>query len=524
MISRGASIVGLAASLALVAGPAAADAGTAVDRAALFDYLVDRTMQRGAFSDFKMRALDYDVRASMMAVRDEFLAADTDAALYYALVKLSNARHDRHLSVRPAQGGIAVPDDPGVAAPVRFHTDYATPGAYFLFVSDVARDIAALSSGGRVPRIGDRLVAVNGQPADAYIAALRPYHRYSSVNGFWQRMAPTVHEKKRFVAPSLYRADFTVTLQGADGRSYDLTVPYLPADQIDWAGHDARRYDGFELVEKRTTFDLYRHGGGRDVLIIAWHRFGHRLIEDMDWLMATAAENGWLDHDIIWDGTRSGGGSKGVYALQRLSPTPFKTTFGNLRISDITDDFVAAKVADIDTDAARDSGVTETVDAGQWLKDWLINDVTNAIRAGQAYTNNVPFKSAHLPKWSDGIARPADVHFTGRMVCLFLPNGGSHLDQFAAMVVDNKLCHAIGMPAGGYSNTWEWTEAVRFPISGRPVVRFMWNIGHTIRPNGQVLEGNPADVDEYIPVTRDNFADYYDILLTRAYNTFAQPK
>ncbi len=72
------------------------------------------------------------------------------------------------------------------------------------------------------------------------------------------------------------------------------------------------------------------------------------------------------------------------------------------------------------------------------------------------------------------------------------------------------------MPAGGYSNTWEWEETLLFPISKKPVVGYMWSVGHTIRPNGEVLEGNPADVDEYIPLTRDNFLNYYPLLVSRA--------
>ena len=108
------------------------------------------------------------------------------------------------------------------------------------------------------------------------------------------------------------------------------------------------------------------------------------------------------------------------------------------------------------------------------------------------------------------------------MVCLFGPYGGSHLDQFAAIVVDNDLCRAIGMPTGGYSNTWEWSEVVRFPISKQPVVEFMWSIGHTIRPNGEVLEGNPAAVHEWIPVTSTNYANYYSLLLDRALELLGQ--
>ena len=120
-------------------------------------------------------------------------------------------------------------------------------------------------------------------------------------------------------------------------------------------------------------------------------------------------------------------------------------------------------------------------------------------------------------KDSDGILKPAETHFRGSVVCLFGPHGGSHLDQFAAMVIDNKLAHTIGMPTGGYSNTWEWYEILHFPISGKPVAQFMWSMGHTIRPNGEILEGNAAMVDEYIPLTRENYRSYYELLLNTAF-------
>ena len=149
--------------------------------------------------------------------------------------------------------------------------------------------------------------------------------------------------------------------------------------------------------------------------------------------------------------------------------------------------------------------------------DWLENDVILGVEAGQAYSNNVPFKLAHLPKWSDGIMKPAKVHFRGRLVCWFSPYGGSHLDQFNAMVADNKIGYTMGMPTHGYSNTWEWKETLIFPVSKKPVIWYMWNIGHTIRPNGEILEGNPAHVDEYIPLTRDNHLSYYEILLSRTF-------
>jgi hypothetical protein len=73
----------------------------------------------------------------------------------------------------------------------------------------------------------------------------------------------------------------------------------------------------------------------------------------------------------------------------------------------------------------------------------------------------------------------------------------------------------MGMPAGGFSNTWQATEVLRFPTTGQPIVEYMWSMGHSIRPNREILQYNPADVDEYIPQTRDNYFDYHPELLRR---------
>ena len=85
------------------------------------------------------------------------------------------------------------------------------------------------------------------------------------------------------------------------------------------------------------------------------------------------------------------------------------------------------------------------------------------------------------------------------------------------MVVDNKLGYSVGMPAGGCSNTWEWEEELKFPISGKPVARYMWSVGHTIRPNGEVMEGNSSPVDVYLPLTAENYLDYYNQLFKVTY-------
>jgi C-terminal processing protease CtpA/Prc len=198
--------------------------------------------------------------------------------------------------------------------------------------------------------------------------------------------------------------------------------------------------------------------------------------------------------------------------------------FGNLRISDITTQ-LALQLRDQAVKAIAHSGDSPSPvlarevtmpDSGRYLIDWLDKDVATAIRARQAYTNDVQFKNQFLPTTSDGYLYPAKEHFTGPMVLLTAPSSCSGADQFAAMFIDNELGLSIGMPEGGCSNTWEWDETLKFPTSGKPVAMFSWTVGQSIRPNGEVLEGNSAVPRVVVPLTRDNYTKYYDILLGHA--------
>lgn len=498
--------------------------GTAEDRAALFDYLLKATMEREAFSPVKNKRLGIDIEKDMRRLRGEVVGAKTERELYHALVKLSNARKDRHLRVLPIDGGLRVETYAGHPhAPIRFVPDYGKPGGYFFFVADFAENLGELSTAA-TPEIGDKLVGVNNRPIEEYINAVKPYCRYSTVEGLWLSMARGLPKKEMAIPPEFYGEAITYRLEKRGGKTYSLRLPYLERDKIEWhghwKGHGDHRYRGFSQVFSTQTYDLYEHDGGAKVLLLDWYGFRENLIEDMARLVSYAEKNKRLGYAVIWDGTRSRGGSKGAYVIQRLTGKPFKTTFGNVRISDITAAFSKDKLKQIADRKVRDQGVKETVDDGTWLKQWLETDVAEAIGKGDAYSTNVPFKSAHLPKDSDGFLKPAEVHFSGPLVVWLSPWGGSHLDQFAAMVKDNGLAHLMGMSTGGYSNTWEWVEDLVFPSSGKPVVKYMWSMGHTIRPNGEILEGNPAEVDDHIPITRDNYLDYYGILIDR---TLAHP-
>lgn len=494
---------------------------TAEDREQLFNYIIEKTKEREAFSIVKNEIMNFDPIEEMLKYKQEIIDANTDEKLFNVISKISNARRDRHLRVTPVDSGLIVNTEKKGMLPVRFRTDFTDPKNYFLFIGDMSEDIAKYTKEITID-IGDKLLSVNNTQIDEYIRMLKPYIRYSSINGMWKSIAEVITIQSYLYPITLSSDSMLLELEKTNGKRYEVTLSYKNYDDINWQGyyksHGENRYKGFEMLFSKETYDLYISKEKEKVLLLDWYGFRGDLVKDMDYLVNYAAKNNMLDYAIIWDGTRSRGGSKGAYAIQKLFPKPFKTTFGNVKISDVIPLFIAQREVSFKRWQMLDHGVTETIDDGSWLMDWLRTDVQKAIDNGDEYSNNVPFKLAHLPKESDGFLQPAEPHFTGAVVCLFYPKGGSHLDQFAAMVVDNNLAYTIGMPTGGYSNTWEWSEILTFPLGKQPVVEFMWSIGHTIRPNGEVLEGNPAQMDKYIPETRDNYLEYYNILLDEAYH------
>ncbi len=492
---------------------------TKEDREALFNYIIEKTKDREAFSSPKEENLGFDPISEMLKLKEEVINASNDTELYYALQKLSCARRDKHLKIRSVENGINKPNVPKQYAPISFHPDYSDKNNCFLFVSDLGKSIDRAVEANRVPKIGDKLIKINGEDVNDYFEKARKYQPYSTIENLWRRFSYDIGIKSTKLPDHFYKDKLSLTLENEKGKIYDIELPYM--DQVSWMyGRIHRNYPGYKEVEsfEFDSFKLYTPTKSNNkTLLIWWYGFRADLPQAIDSLVQWADKNKKLHYDIIIDAIDSRGGSQGAYALSRLSPKSFKTTGGNIKNSDITYEFISGYTRHyLSSKQMLDGEGRETEDDGTWVIDWLNGPVLDGLKAGQKYSNNTPFKCAHLPHYSDWIMNPAQKHFTGNMVVFFGPWGGSHLSQFSAMINDNDLAFTLGMPDGGYSNTWEWSEVLYFPKSKKPVVEFMWSIGHTIRPNGEVLEGNPAQVDEYIPVTRSNFLEYKLLLLKKA--------
>ncbi|GAA4272911.1 hypothetical protein U6A24_06490 [Aquimarina gracilis] len=484
---------------------------TKEDRKALFDYIITKTQEREAFSPIKESKLGFSPIENMKACEQEFVNASSEEELWYALQKLSNARKDRHLSIDKVSKGIKPPEVSKGRAPIVFYPDFSSLEKTVFFVSDVEENNNKV-------QIGDELVEINGASLDEYIKWVEPYMRYSTTNNFLVRLADRIGKKDNSLPRSFYKDKLYLKLKNRKGQLYEAVLPYKKEVNLKY-GRFIRNYKGYKLAWKAKSFWVYAPKDPKNkTLLLWWYGFRGDLKEASDKLVDYAKQNNMLDYDIIIDAINSRGGSQGAYAIARLTSKPFKTTGGNIRLSDIADDFRDGIIKRYDEKKIQmDHDVKETEDDGSYLYNWMKGPVTKELDAGKKYTTNVPFKCAHLPHTNtDWIMQPASIHFTGKMVVFFGPWGGSHLSQFAAMIKDNNLGYTMGMPDGGYSNTWEWHEDLIFPISKKPVAEFMWDIGHTIRPNNEILEGNPIQVDEYIPITKDNYLEYKNILLKKA--------
>ena len=471
---------------------------------ALFDDIISKTERREAFSEVKESNIGFSAIEDMKKLRSEFVASRTGTDLYYALSKLSNARRDRHLGVGPVDGGLLAPDRECVSAPIHVRPDLSDIHNPTFFV-------ARLTQGRTSPKVGDVIVGVNGRTMAEYMDEFTPWIRHSTLHGLYWRMAYGMPKQIPTTPPRLYSSRLDLTLEDSSGQQYDVSLPYNYGCYSLNSRHSTA---GFVEVMQRENFNVWLDRS-RQVVLLQWLDFEYSLIQDIVDLMKYAEREQILDYNMTIDVTWSSGGSRGAYAMQRLVDEPFRVTFGNVRLSDLGKERVEREAnRQLDTSAPSIFGLNLS---RSWLIDWARTDAMEAIRRGDEYTPPVPFKLAHLPKDSDGILQPAPVHFSGEVVIINARTwGGSHLDQFTAMLVDNDLATFIGMPTGGYSNTWEGTETLRLPETGRPLARFMWSIGHTIRPNGEVLEGNPAQPDHYIPLTRDNFQGYHQMLFDTA--------
>jgi len=476
--------------------------------AQLYDCLYHSILRREAFSPVKDARLGLNFAQDALPLRQEFIDADTDLELMQAIVHLSALREDTHMKI------IDKPNNyfgSSRSVPIRFLPEFGTNNHTFF----VANFDASLKSDKDLVnysnlRKGDLLISVNDIPIAKYTEILSKHLGHSAENKFLWEAAENLHKKRKRLSLNLYTDDGFVkyTLQKSNGDQYFVSLKYgrtdrrlnlnLGANYLNLGYTKVNLLgitDNFEIYSKPNVilielkglseYDNNKTMSGRERLDF----FEAQLDSIFNWAMT----NDRLNNRIILDATQAGGGMGAPLLVQRLAKRPFKTTYGNLRVSD----------DEVQNYVTNNLGSRVT----RWYQEAVVN--------GSAYTTNRPFKLRYNEVNDNGYMPPEN-NFTGQIIGLFSSQSGSNLDQLSAMLHDNNiLCHSFGYPTGGFSNTWEFEDEI-IDDNGKKYCSFEWNIGHTIRPNGQILEGNPANVIEQVDLTRNNFEKYWDILVLKA--------
>ena len=363
---------------------------------------------------------------------------------------------------------------------------------------------------------GDRLVQIDNKPYAQIAEECYAYLGSSTKANYYWRLADNIRKNDFNLSPILNHEGISLVFEKSDGKRYEQLLFFQDKDSLSWSSE--RSYRGFSPQLVTNNFTAFTDPDHPKVVLLSWEGFDKKLPDDVDRLMAWAGNNGLLNADLIFDLTNSSGGTNGIYAISRLVSRPYRPILGNIRISELSPHFILMK-SEFLKDQLKDSTQVAyarraEIDNGERLLDWLQGSVKDSVKAGAPYSENVVFKMKHELK-NDSIY-PADQHFDSRIVLLTGPSSGSQLDQFIAILADNGFAHVIGMPSGGYSNTWEWQEALKQPGTNHSMCMFKWSVGQSIRPNGEVLEGNPVEVDEYHPLTYRNINTYEDELVERA--------
>ena len=479
---------------------------TSTDRELLLDDIIAKTVAREALSQVKVDFWNIDFPTQAEALRQEYIDADTDLKLYRALLKTIALNKDSHLSLSTVSGGISYSDNKR-EIPIIFAPDFTTtPHQFFIFDKTDGFDFNTITNGSMIEK-GDVLIAVNGMDFQTFYNDFQDYFTHSTLRNMDWEIAESLGRHFSFYPENLYpdNAQVEMSFRKPDNNEYTVTLSW--ADNYSFTDVDEYSIPSRYRIVLNTSvtgtnsgnFELYRNG---NTLLLNWLDLEDGLTADLAAIHQYMVTNNLLDANIIFFAPFSSGGSGSQEILSILTPYPYKTTFGNVKHSDISDNLARQRSSRVE--------------------DWILR----TFDTGAEFTTNEPFKLQYGDEFTDGVFHTItneSQRFSGNVVAIFSSMGGSNLDQMSAMMIQNGVAYSIGNPTGGYSNTWEWDETLRYESNNQSVIEYIWNIGHTLRPDGQVLEGNPVDVDEMISMSSTNFNNYFDDLITRAENHLANP-
>ena len=443
-----------------------------------------------------------------------FLAAQSKEDVYLALLSLKNAVHDGHADLqvpaglRPAQRQWRLP----------FELRWAW--------RDGASVLEVATTPGQGVEPGLRLLRVDGRPVAELLHEYLEWHRDGSPERAQQAFARwlTAREAWRHPAPDARPVKF-VFLDPARGVEVAREAAFAsgppppngrPSD-VDYAGltpvFRGLNVEVFEDAPSRTlvvrylsfSYQFETEELWNRVAVLSWpvrplepapRSGGSRLQAlDVEHLGAYLRTRQGEFSRVLVDVRDNPGGGVNLPLLRLLATKPFRTTTRG----------VAARPLLTRDPEFREAALSMSASPA------MIAQLKKDLDSGAAETSRFSFdcRSEACPG-SEANAEPDPQHLTLPVVVLSGPACISSCDQFVAVVADNGLGKLVGLPSAGASAPFRAPR--KFTLANGQTFSITLNVGLTWRPNGDALEGNPAQPDLVFPLGRGALREVLDAL------------
>jgi len=443
---------------------ASASAWLGSDRVSLFDQHLKLIEGGTLISERGIVGLGLTRPEQVERARQRYLSAATRDDAYWALLSLRNTTHDAH-------GDLVVPKslrpEPRVVKlPMTFVADaWWTAGPRFV-VSESA--IPEVEPGFELERFDGRSIP------DALREAF-DWHSDSSLASFHLWASRWFSSRDSWLTPIPSRRSVSLSLHDPrTGRRVEVIAAF-EATSGTRARHaeDATRQPTFKGEHLSGFADAAR---GIAIVRIDSFRSSRGDLEQLERFLDAQPPG----TRVLLDVRENTGGGTGHQVLGLFIPCAIRSTSR-----------VAVSVPLLRSSASFRAGVLRFASS-----DETARALSKELEAGRAVSSPVSFQCNARTCQTEFLVRPARARPPLPVALLIGPTCMSGCDQFAAMFADNSVGPVLGQPTRGASAPFRLPWPL--PLANGTSASVTLNVGQTLRPNGEVLEGNPVKPTAFV--------------------------
>jgi hypothetical protein len=440
------------------------------DRAALFESYVADIRDAQVLSEAGFKRLGTTWEKELERSKARFLAAQTKADVYYALLSLKNSFHDGHSALN---AGALKPVPETLSVPFRVAPSRDEKGKLRFTVTQSSIPSVA---------VGWEVEGHNMRKVEDLLVEFQEWSSGNSVERMELQFADwlTWRSAVRQPLPVQRKASYAFKdpKSGLRARVFARFGPDPRGPQAQPASlPDGSDYAGMTPVLSGKNYKVY---ADKDAVVLRYSSFAYEGKSppeaekaDMEPLGPKLRELAKTHKKLVVDVRENIGGRFNERLLQLIARKPFRTTWRQFVFTPLTrrdKEFFSKAVDMISPEGAAKIGAELEAGANKSSRF--------------AYACITPeCEAAAKPVAASGVW-PHPIHL------LIGPYCASGCDQFAAVFADEKMGSLIGLPASGSSSPFRAERS--FTLANGDKFTMTLTTGEGYRPSGETIDGNPA--------------------------------